>query len=78
LDNKTIVSYAAICFGVVLILIGATFAAMYVLEAVIGTAGEPDRSLIFWYLPVLFIGFALAGSGLGLCRWGLKRLKTSN
>jgi len=75
MSNKVLASYAAICFGVVLILIGATFAVLYVRDGVIATIGEADRSPIFWYLPILFIGIVAAGAGVALAGWGTTRLR---
>jgi len=51
---------------------------MYLLEAVVATAGEPDRSVIFWYLPVLFAGLIGIGAGFGMFVWGIRRLKSTS
>jgi hypothetical protein len=48
-------------------LVGAAFCAMYVNGALIQRIGEPDRSLAFWHLPVLFLG--LGGLALGGVLW---------
>ena len=34
--------------------------------AIIERLGDPDQSLLFWYLPILFIGLAGMGLGTGL------------
>jgi cytochrome oxidase assembly protein ShyY1 len=48
---------------------------MYVLEAIVARIGEADQSLLFWYLPILFIGLIVLAIGLGLGIWGARRLR---
>lgn len=48
---------------------------MYVWHAVVARIGEPDQSLVFWYLPVLFFGLVGCGAGLALYRWGSTQLR---
>jgi hypothetical protein len=38
----------------------------YVVVVVIGQAGDPDRSMVFWGLPILFLGIFAAGGAVGL------------
>lgn len=59
----------AMAAGVLFMLAGATFCVMYVLEAIIKRLGEADQSLLFWYLPILFIGIFSVMAGLGLWAW---------
>jgi len=54
--------------GSLLSLAGIVFVVLYVKEAVIDRFAESDQSLLFWYLPVLFIGMALLLGGLLLLR----------
>ena len=61
--------------GIVLILCGAGFVAMYVLEAVVARIGEPDQSLLFWYLPILFMGLIAMGTGVGAIVLAMVRLR---
>lgn len=50
--------------GVVLLIVGGAAVKWYLWDVVIGQAGEPDRSMLFWGLPILFMGFfALAAAG---------------
>ena len=62
---KTIVRVLS---GVVLTLMGLIFIWGYISEAIIARVGEPDQSLLFWYLPLLFVGLFTAGIG-GLITW---------
>lgn len=62
-------------FAVVLVAIGISFIAMYLWEGVIARIGEPDQSLLFWYLPVLFIGIFSLVSGVTLFLRAKRKLK---
>ncbi|NNE05010.1 MAG: hypothetical protein HKO64_02915 [Xanthomonadales bacterium] len=67
------ITWFAFTGGALLILAGIGLCAMYVVEAVIRRLGEADQSLLFWYLPILFIGlFSLMG-GIGLLTWAMLR-----
>lgn len=63
--TKTIVRFLS---GVMLLLMGLIFIWGYTSEAVIARIGEPDQSLLFWYLPLLSVGLFTAGIG-GLIIW---------
>lgn len=54
---------------------GFAFVFMYVWGAIISRIGEPDQSLLFWYLPVLFLGLGACGGGVFLLSSGLKNIK---
>ena len=68
---------AALCFGVAATLVGLALTGAYVLEAVIERRGEPDQSLLFWYLPILLIGMVSVVTGLVSSVWGIVRLRRS-
>lgn len=68
---------AALCFGVAATLVGLVLTGAYVLEAVIERRGEPDQSLLFWYLPILLIGMVSVVTGLVSSVWGFVRLRRS-
>jgi hypothetical protein len=56
------------------LLIALVTAKWYVWDVVVGQAGDPDRSMLFWGLPILFIGVASAAVSVALAlaaRWGL-------
>ena len=75
MSKKKIVSCGALGLGSLITLAGIWFAVMYVIEAIVIRIGEPDQSLLFWYLPFLFIGLIGVIVGLGLAIWGASRLK---
>ena len=60
--------------GLLLSVTGAGFVTLYVTEGIIARAGEPDQSLLFWYLPILFMGIVVLVFGLALVRWAWLRL----
>jgi hypothetical protein len=70
-----ILPYSALAFGSLATFTGAAFVVMYILEAIVARAGEPDQSLLFWYLPIVFMGLIGMVIGLGVCVWGVIRLK---
>jgi hypothetical protein len=56
------------------LLIALVTAKWYVWDIAVGQAGDPDRSMLFWGLPILFIGVASAAVSVALAlaaRWGL-------
>ena len=75
MDSKKIFPCGALVVGSLIILIGIGFTVAYVLEAIVVRLGEPDQSLLFWSLPILFMGLTgiVIGSGIGV--WGVIRLR---
>ena len=65
MNSKKILSCGALALGSLSFLAGGVFIAMYISEAILTRLGDPDQSLIFWYLPILFIGIAGIILGLG-------------
>lgn len=61
--------------GSLIALTGIGFALMYIWEAIVARLEEPDQSLLFWYLPILFMGLTGIIVGLGIGIWGTVRLK---
>lgn len=71
-------SIVALVVSGLLILGGLTFVVMYFVSAVFERVGEPDQSLLFWYLPILMIGTIgiLLGVGVGILgALGLRKAK---
>ena len=54
---------------------GIIFIVVYVYEAIVVRVGEPDHSLLFWYLPILFLGILGMVIGLGVGAWGGSRVR---
>ena len=76
--NQRIWQILAILFGILISIIGGLFIAAYILEAIVKRAGDPDQSLLFWYLPILFTGIFGLLIGISLSVWGricLKKIK---
>ena len=65
MNLKKLLSCGALAFGILSFIIGVIFVVTYVSQAVIARLGEPDQSLLFWYLPILFIGIIGVFLGLG-------------
>jgi len=65
---ERIAGFAAALASVVLLVVGAAAVKWYVWDVAVSQAGQPDRSMLFWGLPVLFIGVigALASVGMAL------------
>ena len=72
---KKLLSYLLLLLGVLLFLAGAVFVIFYFRDAIILRIGEPDQSLIFWYLPLLFSGVIGIIAGIRLVIFGRDRLK---
>ncbi len=48
--------YIILCAAICFLLVGILLAAGYVYE-VWTVLGKDDQSVVFWYLPILFLGF---------------------
>ena len=55
--------------GIVISIIGAVLIGSYIFEAYISQIGNPDQSLLFWYLPFLFAGFIILVIGMAFIFW---------
>ena len=62
--------------GGFLTLFGGFFIGIYIWEAFILRIGEPDQSLLFWYLPILFIGLFISLIGLLLLAYLIYRVRS--
>ena len=72
---KTGIAYLFVFLGGFITVLGGVFIGMYIWEAIISRMGDPDQSLIFWYLPILFIGAIAAVGGLSIFRRGLCQIR---
>ena len=73
---KKWLAYSYVSAGGFITILGLVFVAMYIWEGIISRLGEPDQSLLFWYLPLLFIGIVVGRLGLYLLFLGIRNLKT--
>ena len=81
MKTEKIWSFISLIVGIVISAIGIVLIVAYIQEAYIARRGEPDQSLLFWYLPILFMGFIVLGSGLCtiIGRFScLKKIRQSN
>ncbi len=60
---RRILALALLVGGVILMLTGLIGIKWYVWDIVISQAGQPDRSMLFWGLPILFLAFGSAAAG---------------
>ena len=67
-----------VLFGEIIALVGAMLVFAYIWKGIILRIGESDQSLIFWYLPILFIGVIGIIGGIILLLLGIKHLKRKN
>ena len=61
--KKSFLEIVSIIIGFLFITIGGFLIFSYV-QTVINLQNQADQSEIFWYLPIMFIGTALFGSGI--------------
>ncbi|MEA2024132.1 MAG: hypothetical protein U9N79_07545 [Actinomycetota bacterium] len=52
--------------AVVFLIVGGVAMKWYLWDVAIGQVGESDRSMLFWGIPILFIGVFAAVTGLVL------------
>lgn len=70
-------SVVSIVAGAILVAVGLLLAGSYIFSAVIERIGEPDQSLLFWYLPLLLVGIMALIMGSALTLIGILRLRAS-
>jgi hypothetical protein len=75
MNSKKVLPYGGLIFGGLIGITGIACVVIYIFEAIIARIGEPDQSLLFWYLPILFLGIFGIFIGLGIGILGAIRLK---
>lgn len=75
MNVSKLVGLLVLLAGGILSFIGLAFVSMYFWEAIVSKIGDPDQSLVFWYLPILFLGVFGMLLGLPMMRYGTARLK---
>ncbi|NNK94836.1 MAG: hypothetical protein HKP41_10850 [Desulfobacterales bacterium] len=76
--RRKIFAYFSLFIGSLCTFAGLAFSAMYVFGAIIDRWGEADQSLLFWHLPILFLGIFSITVGLSMSFWGLNRIRSGN
>jgi hypothetical protein len=71
--HHKLISIITIISGVVLITCGSIGIGIYA-YSVIDSLNKPDKSLIFWYLPFFFVGFASFVTGIFYYKTGHKSI----
>jgi len=74
-DLRKLLFWSAIILGGLIGFAGIAFVVIYIMEAIVKRIGEPDQSLLFWYLPVLFIGIVGMLFGFGSATMGILNLR---
>jgi len=69
---------AALVVGSLAGILGVVLIISYVSEAVVASAGEADKSLLYWYLPFFLFGFIFLVSGISAVIWGVGNLRKIN
>jgi hypothetical protein len=72
--KKKVLPYGTLALGSLMFILGMIFIAAYIRDAIIARAGEPDQSLLFWYIPILYMGIISTLAGLGIGALGLNLL----
>lgn len=75
---KKCIHVLALLFGSAATLTGLWLIGLYFSEAVFKRLGEPDQSLVFWYIPILCIGIVSIVTGVVSFLWGLGKLPGTN
>jgi hypothetical protein len=72
--TRRIIWHVLLAIGLCTTLAGGLFASLYVVEAVFARLGEADQSMLFWALPILFLGLLVSLTGLILTALAWRRL----
>lgn len=70
-----VLSFLLLATGLLLVVCGAIFILIYFKDAVFLRIEEADQSLLFWYLPFLFVSLGSLISGVVIGQTGLRRLR---
>jgi hypothetical protein len=70
---RGVLAKSTILGGALITLSGGALVVLYLWEAVLRPWGDPDQSLLFWYLPLLMLGVTGASLGVVLMAWGRGR-----
>lgn len=68
-------TYGAAAMAAVALFIGLAALKWYFWDIVVQEAGESDRSMLFWGIPIVFIGVAALAIGTSLAGFTTRRLR---
>ena len=74
MNKQKLISTFSILSGIILALMGMLGIGVYLFSG-IAVLDQPDKSIIFWYLPILFIGITLLGLAVYFIIIGRRSLK---
>ena len=77
MDRSRLLGILAAIGAVILLFIGGAALKWYVWDIAIRQAGEPDRSMLFWGLPIAFVGVTSLGLGAVMADQARRRLAKS-
>lgn len=63
MERSRILGVLAAIGAAILLFVGGAALKWYIWDIAIQQAGEPDRSMLFWGLPIVFIGLVALGLG---------------
>ena len=72
-DLKSLKLGIAIVAGAFALVIGGAALKWYVWDIVIQQAGESDRSMLFWGIPIAMIGVGATAAGVALLRYSRRK-----
>ena len=72
--QRRLVSRGLAVLAAIAVFIGLTALKWYLWDIVIQQAGEADRSMLFWGIPIVFIGIASLAVGIRLAAFARKGL----
>ena len=75
--NKGLSILAAVA-GVTALFIGGAALKWYIWDIVIQQAGESDRSMLFWGIPIVFIGMGAIATGTALLWLARRKLSPAS
>ena len=62
---RRFLAWLSVAAAVVCVVIGGAALKWYLWDIVIVESGNPDRSMLFWGLPIVLIGIAAIGGAVG-------------
>ncbi len=77
MNLSKLISVLGLVFGLLLLFAGIAFIFIYFKDAIFMRFEEADQSLIFWYLPFLFVGLGSLICGIVIDHSSLSRLNIS-